>query len=245
MHVPDGFVVGWVNAAAAVTAVTACGVAVNQARRTHDEREVTRLGMTAAFVFAAQMLNFPIFGGTSGHFLGAFLAALLLGPARGLLVMALVLTLQCLMFADGGLTALGTNILNMGLVGGVLSYGAFLVLRACLPSSRRGFLAAVAVAAWLSVVLTAAACAAELASSDRAPFALIMTAMIGVHTVIGVGEALITTATVAAVLAARPDLIAAGPDGLATRSGPQSTPENRPTQPRPTAAGRYSVSLRR
>jgi len=178
LHVPDGFVAGWVNAAAGVTAVTACGMAAGRARRTHDEREVTLLGMTAAFVFAAQMLNFPILGGTSGHFLGAFLATLLLGPARGLLVMALVLTLQCLMFADGGLTALGTNILNMGLVGGVLSYGIFMVLRACLPSSRRGFLAAVAVAAWLSVVLTAAACAAELAISGRVSLAMIMTGMV-------------------------------------------------------------------
>ena len=207
MHIPDGFVSGPINAAALAVSAGAVGIAVVRARKTLDERAVPLLGVTSAFVFAAQMLNFPVAGGTSGHFLGALLAAVLLGPWNAVLVLAMVLLIQCLGFADGGLTALGTNALNMGVVGGLGGYLAFAVLRRLLPGGRSGFLASVAVASWLSVVLAAAACALELALSGTSPLRVVLPAMLGVHVLIGIGEAMIATTVAAAVLTARKDLI--------------------------------------
>lgn len=209
MHVPDGFVSGPINAATALISLGACGRALAQARRSLGERQVPLLGVTAAFIFAAQMLNFPIAAGTSGHFLGAALAAILLGPWNACLILSLVLTIQCLVFGDGGLTALGTNIFNMGIVGGM---GAWLIYRglcALLPAGRTATLGAAFCAALLSVVLTATACAAELALSGTAPLAAALPAMAGVHTLIGLGEALITTTVLSMVLAVRPDLLRA------------------------------------
>jgi cobalt/nickel transport system permease protein len=207
MHIPDGFLSGSVNAAAAAVSAAACGVALARANRTLGERQVPLLGVTAAFVFAAQMLNFPIAGGTSGHFLGAGLAAVLLGPLNACLVMAVVLLIQCLGFTDGGLTALGSNILNMGVAGAMGAYLVFRAVRAVLPSGRTGFLAAAAVASWSSVVLASACCALELALSGTSPLEFALPAMCAVHAVIGVGEAIITTMVLSMVLAARPDLV--------------------------------------
>jgi cobalt/nickel transport system permease protein len=167
--------------------------------------------VTAAFVFAAQMLNFPVAGGTSGHFLGAALAAVLLGPWLACVVLAVVLLVQAFLFADGGITALGANVLNMGVIGGL---GAGLLLAAArrvLPRTRTAFLAATAVAAWASVVLGAAACAVQLAISGTVGLGTVLPAMVGVHMLIGVGEAVITVAAVSAVLATRPDLARAAP----------------------------------
>ena len=118
MHIPEGFVSGSINVATYAVSIVACGLAVSRANKTVGERQIPLLGVTAAFIFAAQMLQFPVAGGTSGHFLGALLAAVLLGPLNACLIMALVLAIQCLAFADGGLTALGTNIFNMGIIGG-------------------------------------------------------------------------------------------------------------------------------
>ena len=208
MHIPDGFVSVPVNAATFLVSASACAVAASRAGRSLGERQVPLLGVTAAFVFAAQMLNFPVAGGTSGHFLGAMLAAVLLGPAQGYLAMAVVLIIQCLMFSDGGITALGSNLLNMGLVGGVGAYAVFRVALAAFPKTRSGFLAAAGTAAWASVVLASAACAFELAASGTCPFEIAMPAMVGVHAVIGVGEAVITAAVLSTVLSVRPDLVA-------------------------------------
>ena len=207
MHIPDGFIDNGVNAATFGVSAAVCGVAAWRARRTLGERQVPLLGVTAAFIFAAQMLNFPVAGGTSGHFLGAMLAAILLGPLNAVLIMAIVLTIQCLLFADGGLTALGTNTFNMGIVGGLLCYWLFVGLRAALPKSRGAFLASAAVAAWASVVLASAVCAFELAISGTSPLKAALPTMVGVHTLIGIGEGLITVAALSAVLASRPDLI--------------------------------------
>lgn len=211
MHIPDGFVSGAVNAAAGAVSLGVCGLALARANRTLGEKQVPLLGVTSAFIFAAQMLNFPIAGGTSGHFLGATLAAILLGPLNACLVMAVVLVIQCLGFADGGLTALGTNLLNMGLVGALAPYGAFRLAVAMLPRTRACFLGAAAGAAWLSVVLASLCCAVELGLSGTVPLALAAPAMGGVHAVIGIGEALITAAVLSTVLAARPDLVGAWP----------------------------------
>ena len=167
--------------------------------------------MTAAFVFAAQMLNFPVAGGTSGHFMGALLAALLLGPLNACLVMAVVLAVQALVFSDGGVTALGTNLFNMGLVGGLGGWLVFAGLRGLLPRSRGAFLAAAGLGAWVSVVLAATACAIELALSGTSPLAIVLPAMAGIHAVIGLGEAIITVTALSTVIAVRPDLVAAWP----------------------------------
>ena len=209
MHIPDGFLSGPVVAAGYAVSGAVCALAVARANRRLGEREVPLLGMTAAFIFAAQMINFPVAGGTSGHFLGATLAAVLLGPLNACLVMAIVLTIQCLGFADGGLTALGANLFNMGIVGAIGAWLLFRALQAVLPRSRWGFLAAAAAACWVAVVVASAFCAVELAWSGISPLRVALPAMAGVHALIGVGEAAITTAVLSSVLAVRPDLIAA------------------------------------
>lgn len=207
MHIPDGFVSGTINLAGFGVSAIGCSYSIRKINKTMDERHIPLLGVTSAFIFAAQMLNFPIAGGTSGHFLGALMAAILMGPWASCLIMSLVLTIQCLGFADGGITALGTNIFNMGIIGGVFSYYIFISLKAILPKDRGGFLASSAIASWFSVIASSAFCAFELGLSGTAPLKIILPAMLGVHAVIGIGEAIITTAVLSSVLAARSDLI--------------------------------------
>jgi cobalt/nickel transport system permease protein len=163
------------------------------------------MGVMAAFIFAAQMLNFPVVGGTSGHLLGGVLAAVLLGPWAGAIVIAVVLVVQCLIFQDGGLTALGANILNMSFVGTMGGWAVFVLLKLAL--GKKGVLAAVAVAAWISVIMASAACALELALSGTVAAAVVFPAMLGIHALIGIGEAVITTLAVSFVLKTRPDLM--------------------------------------
>jgi cobalt/nickel transport system permease protein len=207
MHIPDGFLSNPINLATAGLSGLTLAVALRKAKREMDDREIPLVGVTAAFIFAAQMINFPVAGGTSGHFLGAALAAILLGPWISFIIMTLVLVLQCLGFADGGLTALSSNVLNMGLIGGVGVYYIFRLLQKILPKTTRGFLTASALAAWSSVFLASLACAVELALSGTSPARIVIPAMAGFHALIGIGEALITTAILSAVLAARADLI--------------------------------------
>jgi len=209
MHIPDGFVSGPINVVGGLAAVTAVGVSAWRASRETEKRPHTMplLATTGAFVFAAQMLNFPIGGGTSGHFMGGAVVAALLGPWSACLVLSLVLMIQCFGFADGGLTALGTNIFNMGIVGGFGSYFVMRGLRALLPAGRGGYLGAVALASWICIVLASAACALELAFSGTSPLGLVLPAMVGTHAVIGIGEALITVAVLSAIMATRPDVL--------------------------------------
>jgi cobalt/nickel transport system permease protein len=209
MHVPDGFVSWPINLATFAMSAGALGVAVRKARQDLDERGVPLLGVTAAFVFAAQMVNFPVGGGTSGHLLGALLAGVLLGPFAACLILSVVLIIQALVFADGGITALGTNIFNMGIVGGIGATYLFYGLQRLLPKTRKGFLAATAIASWFSVFAAAAACATELTLSGVVPFHIVLPAMLGVHALIGVGEAIITTTVVGMVLAVRSELVGA------------------------------------
>jgi cobalt/nickel transport system permease protein len=208
MHIPDGFLSPEVAATTAVAATAAVGYGLKTASETLDDRRVPLLGVTGAFIFAAQMLNFPVAGGTSGHFLGAALAAILLGPWLACLTMAVVLGLQAFVFADGGITALGANVLNMGVIGALLVGALMLATRRVLPKSRTMLLAICGVGAWLAVMAGAAATALELGISGTVPLATVLPAMLGVHAVIALGEAVITVAAVGAVLAARPDLIA-------------------------------------
>jgi cobalt/nickel transport system permease protein len=207
MHIPDGFLSNEVAAACAVPAAAAVAYGLRRANVDLDERRVPLLGVTAAFVFAAQMLNFPVAGGTSGHFLGAAFAAVLLGPWLACLVLAVVLMAQAFVFADGGITALGANVLNMGVVGGVLVGGLMLAARRALPESRGALLGVTAAGAWLAVVAGATVCSFQLAISGTVPLGTVLPAMLGVHALIGIGEAVITVAAVSAVLATRPDLI--------------------------------------
>jgi cobalt/nickel transport system permease protein len=210
MHIPDGFLDPGVAAATAIVSAGAVGYALRRADRDLDDERVPLLGVTAAFVFAVQMLNFPVAGGTSGHLLGAGLAAILLGPWLACLVMAVVLTTQALVFADGGISALGANVLNMGVIG-ALTVGYLMVWsRHLTPRTRTGFLAVVAGGAWLAVMAGAAATALELSVSGTVPLATVLPAMLGVHALIGAGEAVITVAAVGAVLATRPDLVRVG-----------------------------------
>ncbi len=209
MHIPDGFVSTTINATMIVVSAAACGWAARKSRQSLEDRQVPLLGVTAAFIFAAQMLNFPIAAGTSGHFLGATLAFVLLGPWNACLIMAVVLIIQCLGFADGGLSALGTNIFNMGVIGGIGCYYVFRAFQKLLPRTRAGFMTAVALSAWISVVLASGFCALELGFSGTSPLRVVLPAMLGVHAVIGIGEGLITTAVISVVISARRDLVSA------------------------------------
>ncbi len=206
MHVPDGFLDARTCAASLCLAASGVGWATVQARREWSDRTLPLLGVMSAFVFAGQMVNFPVAGGTSGHLMGGALAAILLGPAAGILCLTTVLLVQCLLFQDGGITALGANILNLSILGAGTGYLAFRALQWFLPQKRWIPIRA-AGAAWVSVVLAAAACAAELALAETVPFRLVVPAMTLTHVAIGLGEAAITFAVISFVFQVRPDLI--------------------------------------
>jgi cobalt/nickel transport system permease protein len=224
LHIPDGFLSAGVAGAAGLVAVAAVACGLRVANRELDEARVPLLGVLAAFIFAAQMLNFPIAGGTSGHFLGATLAAVLLGPWLACLVMAVVLAVQAFAFADGGISALGANVLNMGVLGALLAGGLVVAAAKLLPGTRTAFLGAVGVVAWIAVMAGAGATSLELALSDTVPLGTSLPAMLGVHSLIGIGEAVITAAAVSAVLASRPDLVALAPAQLRQPATPVARP---------------------
>jgi cobalt/nickel transport system permease protein len=209
VHIPDGFIDAGTSVAAGVVSAGGVGVALKKAADTMEERQAPLAGLVAAFVFAAQMLNFPIALGTSGHLLGGVLATVLVGPWAGAICIALVLFVQGLFFADGGLSAIGLNVLNMAIVGGLGGYAAFVLVRAVLPKTRSMVVAASGVAAFLSVVMASMTFFAEYAIGGVGDVSLggVFAAMVGIHALIGVGEAAITALTVSAVLAVRPDLV--------------------------------------
>jgi cobalt/nickel transport system permease protein len=164
------------------------------------------MGVMAAFIFAAQMFNFQVAGGTSGHLLGGVLAAVLLGPWVGTLVMACVVAVQALVFQDGGLVVMGANIFNMGIIGTLGGWALYRGLTAILGGERRGRVPAAAVAGWVTVMGAAFAMAIQLVVSGTSPAELALPAMLGVHAFIGIGEALITAAALGFIATARPDL---------------------------------------
>jgi len=218
LHIPDGFlstpvaVLGW------LLAVVLVGWALRQTRGQLGERQVPLMGILAAFIFAAQMLNFPVAGGTSGHMLGGALAAIVLGPWAATLIMTAVVATQALLFQDGGLLALGWNILNMGVLTAFTGYFVYQGVLKLVGNRRRAVLVAGMAGGWLSVMVGAVATAVELAVSGTSPLAVALPAMAGVHAVIGVGEALITVAALAFIAQARPDLLRLGEKAPATRS---------------------------
>lgn len=209
MHVPDGFINAPVSAAAGVVAAGAVAVSLRGARRELDERTAPLAGLVAAFIFAVQMLNFPVAAGTSGHLLGGALAAILVGPYTGVLCISVVLLMQGILFADGGLTALGVNVLDMGITTTVVAYALFRGLVGVLPRSRRSMTAASFVAALVSVPAAAVVFTLIywIGGTTDISIGKVFTAMVGVHVLIGIGEALITALTVGAVIAVRPDLV--------------------------------------
>lgn len=206
---PDGFINAPTSAVTGVVAAGAVALSLRGARRELDERTAPLAGLVAAFVFAAQMINFPVAAGTSGHLLGGALAAILVGPCTGILCVSVVLLIQGLLFADGGLTALGVNITLMAVVTAVVAYAVFRGLVKVLPRGRRTVTAASFVAALVSVPASALAFTLLYAVGGTTEVAIgkVATAMVGVHVLIGIGEAVITALTVGAVIAVRPDLV--------------------------------------
>ena len=206
MHAPDGFLSLPVAAVMWVVTIVAIGVSVKKTNETFDERAIPLMGVTAAFIFAAQMFNFQVVGGTSGHLLGGVLAAVLLGPWAGTLVMDAVIAVQGLVFQDGGLVVMGANIFNMGIVGTMGGYAIYRALCGLLGGEQRARIPAAGIAAWLSVVLGSTAMAIELGISGTTDIVVALTAMVGIHVLIGIGEALVTMAALAFVQVTRPDL---------------------------------------
>ncbi|MEU9122942.1 energy-coupling factor ABC transporter permease [Streptomyces sp. NPDC048506] len=239
MHVPDGFINAPVSVATGAVAAAAVAVSLRGARRelagtgqgigAGAERTAPLAGLVAAFIFAVQMLNFPVAAGTSGHLLGGALAAILVGPYTGVLCVSVVLLMQGVLFADGGLTALGVNITDMAIVTTVVAYALFRGLVKVLPRRRRSITLASFVAALVSVPAAAVAFTAiyALGGTTDVPIGKVFTAMVGVHLLIGIGEAAITALTVGAVIAVRPDLVH-GARGLTKplelRTSPPATP---------------------
>jgi cobalt/nickel transport system permease protein len=212
MHIPDGFLDAKTFVTLDVFGAGFVAVAAARARRALSERAVPLMAVLAAFIFAAQMLNFPVAGGTSGHFAGGALAAIILGPWAAVLVMTLVLVIQALLFGDGGVLALGANVFNIAVVAPFVGYGLYRLIRLLWRNKAGRFVASFA-GAWLAVVAAASACAAELAISGTIPLAVVLPAMAAVHAVIGVGEGLITALALGALRATRPDLLELAPGG--------------------------------
>lgn len=206
MHIPDGFIDLKTAATTAALSVAGVGVALRQVRRELPPRRVPLLGLAAAFLFAAQMLNFPVAGGTSGHLIGGVLVAALLGPNAAAVVVSTVLIVQCFLFQDGGVVALGANIFNMALVGAVGGNAIYRAVRGAMPGSR-GQVTAVAFAGWASTVLASISCAGQLAWSGLVNWSAAFTAMAGVHLLIGIGEGLISALVLAAIQRTRPEMV--------------------------------------
>jgi len=211
MHVPDGFLSVWVSILLWALSVAAVGYALRRVGEDLGERQAPVMGVLAAAIFAGQMLNFTVAGGTSGHLMGAALATILLGPWAALLVMTSVVGIQAVVFQDGGLLALGANIFNMGVVGVAVSHFTYRTLQRLLTrgAESRSWVAPVSgfVAGWLSILIASLTCALQLALSGSSPANVAVPAMGGIHALIGVGEGLITAGALAFVLAARPDLL--------------------------------------
>jgi cobalt/nickel transport system permease protein len=209
MHMSDGLVNGPTALVFGLIAAIGLGIATTRARADLDDRTAPMAGLVTAFVFAVQMINFPILPGASGHLLGGALVAILVGPWVGSLCIAIVLVVQALLFADGGLTALGTNIVNMALVGTFVGYGVALALRGLARRGRLGLLVTAFVAAFVNTVVASLAFVLEYAvgGAGGAGLGTVFTLMVGLHALIGIGEGIITAATVGAVAAVRPDLI--------------------------------------
>ena len=208
LHIPDGFLNLPVSLVTWVIAIALIALSLKRVNAEYQERMVPLMGVCAAFIFAAQMMNFPIPGGTSGHLLGGTLAGILLGPWAGTLVVTVVFIVQAVLFQDGGLTVLGANIVNMGLIGTFAGYYLYRILRYAVGGDTwRAMSVATVVAAWMSVFVASIVCALQLAFSGTVPLVVAFTAMAGWHVLIAIGEALITLTAVSYIWRTRPDLL--------------------------------------
>jgi cobalt/nickel transport system permease protein len=208
MHIPDGFLSLPVSLVTWALSIALIALALKQVQSRYNDRAVPLMGVCAAFIFAAQMINFPIPGGTSGHLLGGTLAGILLGPWAGALVMTVVFIVQAVLFQDGGLTVLGANIFNMGLIGTFAGYYLYKGLRSLFGFNNwRSMAIATAVTGWVSVVMGSLLCALQLVLSGTVPLKIALTSMLAWHIMIGIGEGLITLIAVSYVWRTRPDLL--------------------------------------
>jgi cobalt/nickel transport system permease protein len=210
LHIPDGFLSTTVSLVGWVLAVAAIAYALRQTRGQLGSKQIPLMGVLAAFIFAAQAINFAVAGGTSGHLLGGALAAIILGPWAAVLVMTAVIGVQALIYQDGGLLVLGFNIVNMGVLTAFTGHLVYGLLKQLLGQGRNSLLLAGALGAWASVMVGALATAVELAASGTSPLGVALPAMAGVHALIGLGEALITVGALAFIYAARRDLLDLG-----------------------------------
>ena len=209
MHIPDGFIDPKTSAAFAAASIAGVGYALRGAKRQLNEKSAPLAGLTAVYVFAVQMINFPVAAGTSGHLLGGVLAAVLVGPFAATLAITVVLLIQGFLFADGGLSALGLNIFNLALIGVWIGYGIFFIVRKVLPKKKSSIAISSAIAAFFSVPIAALGFVFQYAIGATATFSTetVLAAMVGTHILIGIGEAVITFLTISAVIAGRSDLV--------------------------------------
>ena len=216
MHIPDGFLSLAISLLCWAITVIVLSMAIARTDRALEDRQVPLMGVMAAFIFAAQLINFPVAGGTSGHLLGGTLAAITLGPWAGMLVMTAVIAVQGLLFQDGGLLVMGANILNMGLLTTSIGYGLY---RMVLGRGRTVRLAVAGLAAWLSVMAGALATSLQIWLSGNARLEIILPTMLAWHALIGIGEALITVAALSFILRTRPDVLGEGSPSASSGGG--------------------------
>ncbi len=215
LHIPDGFLSIMVSILAWIVSVFMVGYALRRVGHDLGERQVPMMGVLAAAIFAGQMLNFAVAGGTSGHLMGAALATILMGPWAAILIMTSVVSIQALIFQDGGLLVLGANIFNMAIVGVAAAFMVYKSVRKLSGENKKGIMISGFCAAWLSVLLAALSVALQLAASGTSPARLAIPAMAGVHALIGIGEGLITAGALAFILSVRPDLVSLNKSNLA------------------------------
>lgn len=207
MHIPDGFLSAVVSLVFWFISIIVIGIALRKTSRSLEERQIPLMGIMAAAIFAGQMLNFSVTGGTSGHLLGAALATILLGPWSAILVMTSVVAVQALVFQDGGILALGANIFNMAIVGVLVSYAVFTVLKPIMGKFKGGMLFSGFISAWMSIFIASLSCSIQLTLSGTSPANIVIPAMSAVHALIGIGEGLITVGALGFIQAARKDLL--------------------------------------
>jgi len=206
MHIPDGFLDAKTAIATSLFSFAGLGTALHNAKKHLKSRQIPLVGLTAAFIFVAQMINFPVAGGTSGHLIGATLAVVLLGPSAAIIVMSSVLIIQAIIFADGGLSALGANIFNMAIIASLSGYCIFKLMHTVLQDVR-GKLISASVASWGATVIASIFCAGELAWSGTVAWNVVFPTMAVLHAVIGLGEGLITMLVLSAIMKTRPELV--------------------------------------
>lgn len=219
MHIPDGFLSIPVSIILWVVSIIVIGIALRKTSKQLGDKEIPLMGILAAAIFAGQMLNFSVTGGTSGHLLGAALATILLGPWAAILVMTSVVSIQALVFQDGGLIALGANLFNMAVVGVFVSYAILTIINKVIRNEKAALFSSSVISAWFSIFIASLGCAIELALSGTSPANIAIPAMASIHALIGVGEALITLGAVSFVYAARKDLLKMDAASKSTNKG--------------------------